>query len=93
MMNPIGVELKAHIRIQIHNYEELSQLITTLQDSHAWVFRSMDVVVHAHVIPSIGTLTEEKAKTQVQLELDLYFDKWMRITTNAYLAISADTMN
>ena len=38
-------------------YEDLPQLITSLQASHARVFRSMDVVVHAHAIPYFGTLT------------------------------------
>ena len=70
MMKPRAVELKACIRSQIQNYEELPQLITSFQASHAWVFKSMDVVVHTHVIPSIGTLTEAKTKAQVRLELD-----------------------
>ena len=53
----------------------------------------MDVVVHTHVISSIGTLTKEKIKAQVQLELDTYFDELMCIATSANLAISADTMH
>ena len=53
MMKPRAVKLKAHIQ----NYEELQQLITNLQASHVCVFKSMDVVLHAHAIPSIGTLT------------------------------------
>lgn len=65
MMNPMAVELKAHFQSQIQNYEELPQLITSLQASHAWVFRSMDVVVHTHAIPSIGTLTKAKTKSEV----------------------------
>jgi len=35
----------------------LPQLITSIQTSHAWVVKSMDVVVHTNVIPSLGTLT------------------------------------
>lgn len=81
MMKPKVVELKAHIRSQIRNYEELLQLITNLQASHARVFKSMDVIVCMHVIPSIGTFTEEKKKNQVQLELDMYFDELMCIAT------------
>ena len=57
MMNPREVELKARILSQIQNYEELPQLVTSLQASRASVFKSMDVVVCAHAIPSIGTLT------------------------------------
>ena len=65
MMKPRVVELKARIRSQIRNYEDLLQLITSLQASHARVFRSMDVVVHSHAIQSIGTLTQENTKVQV----------------------------
>lgn len=57
MMKPMEVELKACIWSQTQNYEELQQLITSLQASHARVFRSMDVVVYKHAIPSIGKLT------------------------------------
>ncbi len=57
MLKAIAVELKACIQSQIENYEELPQLITSIHDSHACVFKSMDVVVYAHAIPSIGTLT------------------------------------
>ena len=57
MMRVNAVELKARIQSQIRNYEELLQFITRIQASHARVFKSMDVVVCAHVIPSIGTLT------------------------------------
>jgi len=53
----------------------------------------MDVVVHAHAIPSIGTLIEAKTKAQVRRELESYFDELMRIATSADLAISADTMH
>ena len=53
----------------------------------------MDVFVHAHAIPSIGTLTEANTKGQVRLELDSYFDEMMRIDTSADLAISVDTMH
>jgi len=93
MMKPKAIEIKERIPSQIWNYEELSQLITSLQVSHAWVFRSMDFVVHADAIPSIGTLAKAKTKAQVRLELDLYFDKLMRIDTSADLVISVDTMH
>jgi len=92
MIKPRAVELEAHIQSQIWNNEELRHLITSLQYSHARVFNNMDVVVHAHVIPSIGTLTQAKTKAQVQLELDSYFDKLMCIATSSDLAISADIM-
>ena len=79
------VELKEQIQSHIWNYEELSQLITSLQGSHAQVFMSMDVIVHMHAIPFIGTLTKAKTKNQVRLELDMYFDQLMRIATSADL--------
>lgn len=53
----------------------------------------MDVIVHMHAIPSIGTFTEEKTENQVRLELDMYFDELMRIATNTDLEINADTMH
>lgn len=93
MMKPIAVELKAHIKSHIWNYEELPHLITSLQDSHAWVFRSMDIFVHAHGIMPIGTLTEAKTKTQVPLELDSYFDEFTGKATSASLEISVATMH
>lgn len=92
-MNPKVVELKAHIRSQIQNYEEFPQLITSFQASHAWVFKSMDVIMCTHAIPSIGTLTEVKTKNQAWLELDLYFEQLMRITTSIDLKMIADTMH
>jgi len=66
MIKPRDIELKTRIWIQIQNYEELLQLITSLQASHARVFKSMDVIVHSHMIPSIGTLTKAKTKGQDQ---------------------------
>lgn len=83
-MKPNVVDLKSRIQSQIWNYEELPQLITSLQASYARVFKSMDVIVNMHVIPSIRTVTETKAKNQVRLELDMYFKKLMH-TTNTDL--------
>ena len=53
----------------------------------------MDVVVYAHAIPSIRTLTEAKKKAQVLLELDSYFDELMCIATSPDFVISANTMH
>lgn len=53
----------------------------------------MDIVVHAHAIPSIGTLTQVKTKAQVWLDLNSYFDELMRISTSPDLSISADIMD
>lgn len=91
MMKPKAVELKARIWSQIYNYEEFPQLITNLEASHVGVLKRMDVIVCTHVIPSIGTLTDVKEKNQVQLELYIYFDPLMSITTNANLQMSAST--
>jgi len=52
----------------------------------------MDVVLHAHVIPYIGTPTQANKKAQVIL-LDMYFDELMRVATNANLANSVETMH
>ena len=48
------------------NYEYLPQLITSMHASHAQVFKSMEVIVLTHVIPSLGTLTQVKTKKKVQ---------------------------
>lgn len=93
MMKPKAVELKARIQSQIRNYVELPHLITILQASHAWEFRSMDVIVHTHAIPSIGTLIVAKEKNQVQLELDMYFEQLMHIATSADFHMNVDTMH
>lgn len=48
--------------------------------------------MHTHAIPSLGTLTQEKTKKQVQQELDSYFDELMRISTSLDLPISGYIM-
>ena len=53
----------------------------------------MEVVVHIHTIPSLGTLTQVKTKKQVQQNLDSYFDELMCITTNQDLPVSTNTMH
>ena len=53
----------------------------------------MEVIVHTHAIPSLGTLTQVKTKKQVRLELDLCFDKLMHIATSPNFPISADIMH
>lgn len=73
MMKPRVVELKVCIHSYIWSYEELPQLITNIEASHALVCKIMDVVLYAHKIPSIGTLTLEKTKARAWLELDSYF--------------------
>jgi len=52
----------------------------------------MDVLVHTHVIPSLGTLTQVKTKKQVWLELDSYFEELMHIATSLDFPISANIM-
>jgi len=53
----------------------------------------MDVVVHAHAIPSIRTLSQAKTKAQVRLEINSYFDESMHIVTNLDLSINTNTMH
>lgn len=62
MMKPRVVELKACIPIQVWNYGELPQFITSLQASHERLIRTMDVIMRMYVIPFICKLTEAKAK-------------------------------
>jgi len=87
-----AVELQAHIRSQIWNYEDLPQLLTSIHASHAWVFKIRDVVVHIHAIPSLWTLTQVKAKKHIQQKIDSYFDDIIHTTTNPDLPIRADIM-
>lgn len=88
MMKPKAFTLKIRVWSQIRNYEDLPHLITSLQASHAQVFRNMDVFVRTHAIPSIVTLNEAKTKAQVWLDLD----ELMHISTSADLVINADTI-
>lgn len=53
----------------------------------------MDVVVPAHVTPSIKTLIDAMTKAQVWLEVDSYIKELICIDTNADLVISVDTMH
>jgi len=53
----------------------------------------MDVVVHAHAIPFIGTLTKVNTKGQLQLKIGSYFDELMCIANIADLEIRANTMH
>lgn len=93
MLRANAFKLKARICSKIQNYEELPHLITSIHTSHARVFKSMDVVVRTHAIPSIGTLTQAKINAHVWLELKSYFDDLMCITTSPDLPISADIMH
>ena len=56
-MKPKAELDKAHIQILIQNYEQLPPLIISIEASHAWLIRSLDVIVRMHKIPSIGILT------------------------------------
>ena len=56
-------------------------------------FSNMHVIVHTHVIPHIWHTHRGEDKKQVQLELNMYFNKLMRMTTNTHLKISIDIMH
>jgi len=87
------VELdKARIQSLIQNYEQLSPLITSVEASYAWFFRSLDVPVRKYDTLLIGALIEAKEKNQVRLELDAYFDQLLLTTTKANLQVSIDNM-
>ena len=53
----------------------------------------MHVIVRTHAIPPIWHTHQGKDEKQVSLELNMYFDKLMRMVTNTHLEISADTMH
>ena len=53
----------------------------------------MHVIVHMHAIQPIEHTHQCKDKKQVQLELSMYFEKLMHMTTSTHLKISMDTLN
>ena len=53
----------------------------------------MHVIVRTHEIPPIWHTHRGKDKKQVQLDLNMYFNKLMRTTTSTCLEINADTMH
>lgn len=56
---------KANVWMLIQNYEQLSPFINNIQASYALLYKSLDVMVRTHMIPSIGSLTEAKHKNQL----------------------------
>jgi len=76
----------------IQNYKELPPLISNVEASYTWLFRSLDIVVRKYGTPSFGMLTEAKEKNQVKLELDAYFYHFILMGNNADLQVSADNM-
>jgi len=52
----------------------------------------MPLIVCTHAIPPIWHTHQGKYKKQVQLELNMYFENLMHMTTNTCPEISADTM-
>lgn len=57
-------------------------LIINIEASYAWLFRSLDVIVQMHKIPSIETLTQAMRKNQVMLDVDKYIEKLMHVATS-----------
>jgi len=61
--------------------------------SHAREFSSMHVIVHTHAITPIWHTHWGEDKNQVQLELNMYFDKLMHMAMSTCLESSIDTMH
>jgi len=53
----------------------------------------MHVIVCTHAIQLLQHTHQGKDKKQVHLEMNMYFDKLMRMTTNTHLKINIDTMH
>jgi len=70
IMKPQAELDKALIHMLIQNYEHLPLLITRIEASYAQLFKSLDVIVRTHKIPSIRTLTQSMKKNQVLVEVD-----------------------
>ena len=56
-------------------------------------FNNMHVIVRTHAIQPIQHTHQGEHKKQVQLELNMYFDKLMCMTTITHLKISTDNMH
>jgi len=61
---------KTQIQMLFWNYEHLPPLITSIEDSYERFFKSLDLIVQMHKIPSIRTLTENRRENQVMLDVD-----------------------
>ena len=56
------------------------------------MFKTLDVIVQTHKIPSIRTLTQAMRKNQVMLDVNKYIEQLMRKTTSDDLQLSAKNM-
>ena len=56
-------------------------------------FKSIHVIMRTHATPPIWHTHWGEEKKQVQLELNMYFDKLMCTNMDTYLEINADTMH
>lgn len=84
------------VPVQVTNpYESLAQSRQGEQCcwSHAREFSSMHVIVRTHPIPPIYYIDRDEDKKQVQLELNIYFEKLTWPTTSTCLEITIDTMH
>jgi len=53
----------------------------------------MHVIVHTHAIQPVQHTHQGEDKKQVQMDLNMYFDKLMRMTIGKHLKISIETMH
>lgn len=53
----------------------------------------MHVIMRTYAIPPIWHTHWGEDKKQVQIELNMYFDKLMHMVTNTHLEINTDTMH
>ena len=56
---------KARIHMLIQNYKKLTPFITNIKASYAWFYKTLEVMVRTHRIPSIGSLNKANKKNQV----------------------------
>lgn len=67
---------KAQSHMLIWNYEKLHLLITKIEAAYERLFKSLDVIVRTHTVPSSGTLTQAMKANQVLLEVDRDIKAW-----------------
>lgn len=70
----------------------LPPLITKIEASYAWLYKSLDVIVWTHKVPPIRTLIQAMRKNQVMLDVDKYIEQSMCEATNDDLRLSAKNM-
>lgn len=91
-MNPQAQLEKERVLILIKNNKHLTSFIGSIQASYVWLYNSLDFLVKAHGIPSVGSLTKAKHRHQVSQEIEEYLEQLRQIATKEDLEMNRQTM-